>query len=157
MSRYTAGSAICFAISEIVFVAVFWPHLLGARSSSLVASIAGIIPGYYLNRTWTWGRQTRSDFWREVVPYWATALGGALAAALAIGIVNNAARHDSRSLRTALNAGTYMLTYGVLFAAKYAFFQKILFAPPKVIDATEPVDARESGAAPAREPVAPLS
>jgi putative flippase GtrA len=143
MSRYTMGSAICFAVSEVVFIALFWPHLLGARSASIVASIAGIIPGYYLNRTWTWGRRERSDFWREVVPYWATALGGAIAAALAIGVVNNAAIHSARSTRTLLNAGTYMATYGVLFAAKYAFFQKILFKPPP-LDLHE-VDATDDG------------
>jgi putative flippase GtrA len=164
MSRYTMGSAICFGVSEVVFVAVFWPHLLGARSASIVASIAGIIPGYYLNRTWTWGRRERSDFWREVVPYWATALGGALAAALAIGVVNNAAIHSARGTRTLLNAGTYMLTYAVLFAAKYAFFQKILFKPPPLhldeVDEVDATDARnpDGSAAPrAEDAVAPLA
>ncbi|MCL6538877.1 MAG: GtrA family protein, partial [Acidothermus sp.] len=60
MFRYTAGSAICFGVSEITFVVLFAPHVLGAKSSSVVASVAGIIPGYWLNRTWTWGRRHRS-------------------------------------------------------------------------------------------------
>jgi putative flippase GtrA len=164
MSRYTMGSAICFLVSEVVFVAVFWPHLLGARSSSIVASIAGIIPGYYLNRTWTWGRRDKSDFWREVVPYWTAALGGAVAAALAIGVVNNAAIHSSRGTRTLLNATTYMATYGVLFVAKYAFFHKILFKPPPVdlgeVDVTDDggsTNADGSVATRAGDPVAPLA
>jgi putative flippase GtrA len=164
LSRYTAGSAICFAISEIVFVAVFWPHLLGAKGSSLVASVAGIIPGYYLNRTWTWGRRERSDLWREVVPYWAVALGGAIAAALAIGIVNNAAIDHSRGTRTLLNAATYMATYGVLFVAKYAFFHKVLFPPPPVeLDESGPTvrldddDADRSRADTPEDAVAPLA
>jgi putative flippase GtrA len=153
MSRYTAGSAICFAVSEAVFVSLFWPHVLGAKGSSLVASVAGIIPGYYLNRTWTWGRRERSNLWREVVPYWAIALGGAVAAALAIGVVNNAAIRHSRGTRTILNAATYMATYGVLFLAKYAFFQKVLFPPPSIdleaIDAdASPTDAPEDAVAP---------
>ncbi|HEX5414903.1 MAG TPA: GtrA family protein, partial [Chloroflexota bacterium] len=108
LSRYTAGSAICFVISEIVFVAVFWPHLLGAKGSSLVASVAGIIPGYYLNRTWTWGRRERSDLWREVVPYWAIALGGAIAAALAIdaGLARQALRSWTLDQDSAVYHGT---------------------------------------------------
>ncbi len=158
------GSAICFVVSEIVFVALFWPHLLGAKGSSLVASVAGIIPGYYLNRTWTWGRRQRSDLWREVVPYWAIALGGAIAAAVAIGIVNNAAIRQSRGTRTILNATTYMAVYGVLFVGKYAFFQKILFKPPPlsladdIVDATEEDDRSDgSGVAVAEDAVAPLA
>jgi putative flippase GtrA len=130
LSRYTVGSLICFLISETVFIATFGSHLLGARTASVVASIAGIIPGYLLNRTWTWGRRHRSDFWREIVPYWAIAFSGALFAALATGAANAAVMSEPRATRTVINALVYMATYGVLFVGKYAIFQKWLFAPP---------------------------
>ena len=128
MFRYTAGSAICFGVSELTFVVVFAPHLLGARGSSVVASIAGIIPGYFLNRTWTWNRRGRSDFWREVVPYWATAIFSTIVAALVIGVVNDAFINYSRDVRTVLNATAYMVTYGVIFVGKFILFEKVLFA-----------------------------
>ena len=83
--RYTAGSAICLAVSE---GALFILVLAGFQGwvASLLASVAGIIPGYPLNRTWTFGRRGRSHVWREVVPYWLTTIGGALFAALLVGI-----------------------------------------------------------------------
>ncbi|MBX5447676.1 MAG: GtrA family protein, partial [Acidothermus cellulolyticus] len=161
--RYTAGSAICFAVSEITFVALFYPHLLGAKSSSVAASVAGIIPGYWLNRTWTWGRWHRSDFWREVVPYWATSVASAVFAALAIGAVNDATMAYSRGLRTVMNAATYMAVYGLIFVGKYLLFDRLLFPPATPAAVGEPVTvaaeprpgAREltaarSGAGPAR-------
>lgn len=129
-SRYTVGSAICFGVSEVVFVALFAPGLLGSKGAAIVASIAGIIPGYFLNRSWTWGRRGRSDFWREVVPYWATALISTALAALGTGAANALFADESRGVRTLINAVAYMLVYGVLFVAKYVVFHRWLFAPP---------------------------
>lgn len=128
MSRYTIGSAICFAVAEVTFVLLFEPHVLGARGSSIAASVAGIIPGYFLNRTWTWGRRGRSDFWREVAPYWATAIISTLLAAGVTGAVNDALLQHSREVRTIVNAIAYMATYGVIFIAKFLLFDKWLFA-----------------------------
>jgi putative flippase GtrA len=129
MFRYTAGSLICFGVSEATFVALFWPHILGARSASIAASIAGIIPGYPLNRNWTWGRKGKSDLWREIIPYWATALISTLLAAAVIGAVNNAFSQYNRDIRTAINATAYLATYGIIFIAKYLLFDRILFHP----------------------------
>lgn len=129
LSRYTVGSLICFVLAEIVFVALFWPHVLGARGASVVASIAGIIPGYYLNRTWTWGRRQRSDFWREVVPYWAIAIASTILAAIATGAANSAAINEPRTTRTVINGGAYMAAYLLIFVSKYLIFHNWLFKP----------------------------
>jgi putative flippase GtrA len=147
LSRYTVGSIICFVISETVFIVTFWSHLLGARTASVVASIAGTIPGYLLNRTWTWGRRHRSDFWREILPYWTIALAGALFAALATGAANAAVLSEPRATRTAINALVYMATYGALFVGKYAIFNKWLFRPPAAS-----AEVREPDASPSELP-----
>ena len=128
-SRYTIGSIICFGVSELVFIALFAPNVLGARGAAVVASIAGIIPGYFLNRSWTWGRRGKSDFWREVVPYWGTALISTVLAALGTGAANAIFSGEPRGVRTAIDAAAYMLVYGVLFVAKFVIFQRWLFAP----------------------------
>jgi putative flippase GtrA len=128
-SRYTAGSAICFGVSELVFIALFAPGFLGSKGAAIVASIAGIIPGFFLNRSWTWGRKGKSDFWREVVPYWATALVSTALAALGTGAANDIFADEPRGMRTLINAAAYMLVYGVLFIAKYIVFHRWLFAP----------------------------
>jgi putative flippase GtrA len=125
--RYTAGSVIAFATSEVVFIALFGPHILGARGSSIIASIAGIIPGYYLNRNWAWQRSGRSHPLREVAPYWITVIVSTLLAATAIGAVNDAAAEMSRGTRTIINAATYMAVYGVIFIAKFIIFNYVLF------------------------------
>jgi putative flippase GtrA len=128
--RYALGSVVSFGVSEITLIVLFAPHLLGARGASLVASVAGLIPGYFLNRNWAWGKRGRSDFWREVVPYWVSVVVSAVAAAAAIGAVNGAVADLSRSTRTVLNATTYLAVYGVFFVAKFIFFDRLFRQPP---------------------------
>lgn len=136
--RYTAGSAVAFVVSEVCFVGLFAPHLLGAKGASIVASVVGVIPGYFLNRNWAWGRRGRSHPWREVVPYWLTVLVSTAAAAVTIGAVNGAASALDRDIRTVINAATYFAVYGTLFVAKFRFFNSWLFR-----DASRPEPARE--------------
>ena len=128
LSRYTVGSVICFGVAEIAFFVLFGTGALGARGASVSASVIGVIPGYFLNRQWTWGRRGRSDFVREVLPYWATALLSAIAAAAATGAANHAVLGDPRAERTVINGAAYMVTYGVIFVAKFVLFER-LFAP----------------------------
>lgn len=138
--RYTAGSVVAFATSEIVFIALFAPQFLGAKGASIVASLAGIAPGYYLNRNWAWQRSGRSHPVREVLPYWIIAIVSTTAAALSIGAVNGAASDMSRDVRTIINAATYMVVYGIIFVAKYLVFNHMLFRD-RASDPKEPQEA----------------
>jgi putative flippase GtrA len=140
LSRYAMGSLICFGVSEVVFVALFAGHVLGARGASVSASIVGVVPGYYLNRTWTWGRRGRSDFRREVLPYWLTALASTALASFGTGGLNAAFASEPRGTRTVIDAVGYMAIYGVIFGAKYLLFQNWLFAAPALTSA-EPAPA----------------
>jgi putative flippase GtrA len=136
LTRYTLGSVICFLVAEVVLVVAFRTGVLGARGASVAGSVAGIVPGYLLNRRWTWSRRDRSDFWREVAPYWITALLSTAIAAAAIGIANAAFADQSRGTRTVINAATYCAVYGVLFVVKFVVFDW-LFRPRE----TEPASS----------------
>lgn len=134
--RYSLGSVVAFGVSELTFVLLFNPHVLGAKGSAIVASVVGIIPGYTLNRRWAWGQRGRSRLWREVVPYWVAAIASIIAAAYATGAVNDAVSTWSRDARTAINAIAYMAAYGVLFVAKFLFFNHWLWATNATTDAS---------------------
>jgi putative flippase GtrA len=90
---------------------------------------AGIVPGYPLNRTWTFGRRGRSHTWREVVPYWLTAIGGSVLAALMVGLADPWAHHLTKQrLPTAgIDLAVYVFAYGVMWILKFAYLDKMLF------------------------------
>ncbi|MDQ1399074.1 MAG: hypothetical protein QOK20_1006 [Acidimicrobiaceae bacterium] len=139
--RYTLGSVVAVVSSEMAFVICFGSGLLGTTASSAVAFVAGAIPNYVLNRSWAWGRRGRVRVGREVVLYAVVSLVSFGASALATGWASHAAPHvtDRHALRTALVAGAYLATYGVLFLAKFVVFQVVIFADePKSSPTQEP-------------------
>jgi putative flippase GtrA len=131
-ARYTIGSVVAVVASEIAFVLCYGIGHLGTTATSVVAFVAGAIPNYILNRSWAWQRRGRLHVGREVIGYWLVSLFGLATAALSTGWVNHAAPHltSSHAQRTALVAGTYLATYGVLFILKFALFELVIFAGP---------------------------
>ncbi|HEX3426879.1 MAG TPA: GtrA family protein [Acidimicrobiales bacterium] len=128
--RYTLGSVVAVVASEIAFVLCYGTGLLGTTASSAVAFVAGAIPNYVLNRSWAWGRRGKIRVGREVVWYAVVSLVSFAASAVATGWTSHVAKHltHSSELRTALVAGAYLATYGVLFIAKFVVFQLFIFA-----------------------------
>ncbi len=69
--RYTlvSGSSTIVSFAAIsvfygfkIIPSVIWSTLAG----NLVASV----PAYQLNRRWTWGKRGKSQFRREIIPFW---------------------------------------------------------------------------------------
>jgi putative flippase GtrA len=132
VTRYTIGSAVAVVASEIAFVLCYGVAHLGTTATSAVAFVAGAIPNYILNRSWAWQRRGKLHIGREVVGYALVSLFSFAAAALSTGWVNHAAPHltSSHAGRTALVAGTYLATYGVLFILKFLLFELVIFVSP---------------------------
>jgi putative flippase GtrA len=130
LTRYTAGSVIAGVISEVAFLAVYGSGLAGPRVASVVAFLAGAVPNYHLNRSWTWGRRGRSDPLRELLPYAATVLVSVGIASLTTSFVDRSvgAWTDNRLLQVVLVTATFAATYGGLFVAKFVLFERVLFA-----------------------------
>lgn len=129
LTRYTAGSVVAGLLSQAVFVVVYGLGLAGPRLASVVAWLAGAVPNYYLNRTWTWGRRGRSRAGAEVLPYAAVAVLTAVAAATTTSAADRwvAGLSVGRPVAVVLVALTFGATYGVLFVVKFVLFDRWLF------------------------------
>jgi len=115
--------------SEIAFALVYGFSLLGTTGSSAVAFMAGAIPNYILNRQWAWQRRGPVRFWREVVLYIVVSLLSFGASAVATAWTAHAAHHVSDHLvKTGLVSAAYLGTYAVLFLAKFAAYELVIFA-----------------------------
>ena len=68
--RYTMVSVITTIFSLTVLLLVFgvfqWWGQLG---STIFANEVAIVPSYYLNRRWAWGKTGRSHWGKEVLPF----------------------------------------------------------------------------------------
>lgn len=128
--RYTLGSGISFVISQVVFIASYGVfHLFDSRGSSIFATLAGAVPSYFMNRYWAWQKKSRSHFSKEVIPYFVMALVSLIFSTWA---TDFASSHRtivglSHLRQVAFVDGAYILSFAILWCAKYIFMDKVLF------------------------------
>ena len=146
-TRYTLGSVVAVATSEIVLLACYGSGLLNGTDSGAAAFLAGAVPNYVLNRYWAWGRRGRVRVRREVILYAVISAVSFVVSALASGWAGRHATSvsDSASVRDAFVGGVYLVTTGVIFVAKFVVFQLYIFAdPPAPATAAPATDAPKS-------------
>jgi len=128
--RYGTGSIVATVCSQATFLILYGPVHASTTASSTLAWLAGAIPNYWLNRSWTWGRRGRPSLTRELLPYAGIILGTLGLAIIATAAV--AAALDGTSItdaaQTLIVAGTYFMVYVVMFAFRFLLFDR-LFAP----------------------------
>jgi putative flippase GtrA len=128
--KYSAASIISLIVS-VVFLIIFdgvfgW----GAVVSSTLATAIATIPSYELNRKWAWGKSGKGHIWREVVPFWVVSFIGWGFSTWSTKLTEGALKGSSvpHIERTLLIALVYIAAFGVLWVAKFIFFNKVLFA-----------------------------
>jgi len=124
--------SVISSVTSLVLLYVFFRVLKvgSAAASNILAAAVATGPSYYLNRTWAWKRGGKSHLWREVVPFWVIAF---VSLALSTGAVDFASHeahvhHLQGRTETILVEFANFFTYGVLWVAKFSFFNRILFA-----------------------------
>jgi putative flippase GtrA len=131
-AKFTAGSAVAAAVSEIAFILAYGPIDAGPRVAGVVAFVAGAVPNWGLNRRWTWRRRGRPRLGREVLPYVAVVILTAVAATALGGVADGWVRglDAPRSLQVGLVAMAYLLPYGAVFLLKFVLFDRVVFSDP---------------------------
>src|SRR6188472_1766502 len=121
LSTYTAGSIVAAACSEVALVTCYGFLGLAPAASSTIAWLAGAVPNYWLNRSWTWQRRGRPSLTREVLPYVAIILVTLVLAAVVTRGVDTWLRDAgaSGSTRTLVVAVAFLGVYVAMFALRY--------------------------------------
>ncbi len=127
LSTYTAGSVIAAACSELALVVCYGLLDLAPAVSSTIAWVAGAVPNYWLNRSWTWRRKGRPSFIRELLPYLAIILVTLVVAALVTKGVDSWLRDAdvSGTARTVAVAAAFLGVYVIMFAVRYLLLDRL--------------------------------
>lgn len=146
--RYFAGSALATVCSEAAFLLFYGPLQATPAVASGMGWLAGAVPNYWLNRTWTWRRRGRPSLTLEVLPYIAIVLGTLLIAAVATSLVDAALAGGQvpAGVRLGLVGGTFLAVYGVVFLLRFflldQLFRRAQAAPPA--GTSGPVSTKET-------------
>lgn len=130
LSTYTAGSVVAAACSEVALVTCYGWLGLAPAASSTIAWVAGAVPNYWLNRTWTWQRRGRPSLRHEVLPYVVIVVATLLLAAVVTAGVDAWLRglDVSGTVRTGVVAGAFLGVYVIMFVVRYLLLDR-LFRP----------------------------
>jgi putative flippase GtrA len=129
--RFGASSAVAVVCSETTFLLLYGPAHASSTVASVAAWLAGAIPNYWINRTWTWGRRGRPSLSRELLPY-AAIVFGTLGLAIAATAIGDAVLRDagvSHATRTALVGAIYLGVYALMFFVRFFLFDRIFRHP----------------------------
>ncbi len=145
--RYAAGSALATVCSEGAFLLLYGALDATPAVASGLGWLAGAVPNYWLNRTWTWRRRGTPSLKREVLPYVAIVLGTLLIAILATSFVHAAVtgRQVSSVVRLVLVGGTFLAVYGVAFLLRFFLLDHLFRRDPAYSprDGLDPLSAQE--------------
>jgi len=129
MFRYSMASVVALITSVVCLAILNGPLAMSAVVASTLATAVATVPSYYLNRRWAWGKDGRSHFWKEVVPFWALAFMGWALSTYSVRLMEAYAKHHqfTHVLRTASVTFVYIAAFGVLWVGKFVIFNKVLF------------------------------
>ena len=128
LSIYFLGSVVTTGVSFAWIAFMFGFRIIpGVLWATLSGNLVAVIPSYYWNRAWVWGKRGRSHFRNEIVPYWSMAfLGIAFSQLGAFWARSEVHKHDwSHLANTGLVAGANVLCFAIFFVLKLMVFNRI--------------------------------
>jgi putative flippase GtrA len=129
--------ARCFSVSvgtTLLSAALLIALSLGAGvpagTSNVIAVCCGIVPSYFANRHWVWGKTGRSDLLREVAPFWILSLAGLVASTLAVSWVASLTAGSTSTARAVLLPLANLSVFAALWVVQFVVLDRVLFAHP---------------------------
>lgn len=143
--RFFISSVLTTFVSLTVILITYGFRIVpGVFEATLIGNVVAIIPSYYLNRAWAWGKRGKSHFRNEVVPYWTMSFLAISFSLLGASWVKYLVhRHDfTHSINTLLVAGVNLLSFAIFWVLKILLFNRI-FHTDKLHDIEEHLVAEE--------------
>ncbi len=140
--RYAIVSVVAVPVGTVA-VAVFDVVQRSAGVAAVLGNSVGAVPSYLLNRYWVWGKNDRNRLLTEVLPFWMITLIGIAFSFFVAHEAGQFTRHHGVGgpARILILLLANLAGFGVLWVAKYVFFDRVLFVVNRPESAQAP-DAR---------------
>lgn len=127
LARFTGGSAVATVCSEVAFLLCYGPLETGTTWASVLGWLAGMVPNYWLARSWTWQLRGRPSVLNEILPYLAIVLTTLTLATFVTGRVHDlmSAAGHSDTARLVLVSGSFLGVYAVMFLVKFLLLDRL--------------------------------
>ncbi len=129
LTRFTAGTAVSTACSQLAFVLLFGVLEASATISGTVAFLVGAVPNFLIHRFWTWRRSGPVGMRHELLPYLGViTFSGLVAISITAGVDHLIGGSiDDHAVHTAVLAVAFNTAYVPLFILKFALLDRLVF------------------------------
>jgi putative flippase GtrA len=119
--RFGMVSVVGVVITQVLLILFHGILDIGAIVSNLVAVSLSSAPVFLLNKRWVWGKDGRSHFRKEVLPFWGFTLLGLLLSTVLVAIAD----HISNRTWPVLVAN--ISGFGIVWLAKFLFLDSVIW------------------------------
>ncbi len=131
MTKYALSSVIAFLLSILTFALCYVVFGGKTTAASVIAFFSAAIPNWIMNRRWAWQQTGRAPV-KQILSYAAVSVFVLLVTSLATGRTNYWVKHHSgienhHGLRVLVVTGSFVLITVVLFFAKFAIYEFLIF------------------------------
>jgi putative flippase GtrA len=95
--------------------------------ANVVAVLVATGPSYYANRRWVWGRRERSDYLRQVAPFWALSITGLVCSTVAVAWTDSMTAGWPVAARAFVLPLANLSIYAVLWVAQFTLLDRFIF------------------------------
>jgi putative flippase GtrA len=129
LSRYAAVSLISTSVTLGLLGVMVYTKVLSPGWANVVATAAGTVPSFELNRRWVWAKNTKRSLLKEVLPFCALSFGGLGLSTLAVRLAAGwAAGAGLGAGAVALvSQAANLVTFGSLWLFQYFLLDRVLF------------------------------
>jgi putative flippase GtrA len=130
--RYSAVSAIATTTSLSVLGVLVGTRAMSPGWANVVATAAGTVPSFELNRRWVWGKRGQRSATAEIVPFCIMSFAGLALSTLAVHRAAIWAEHAglSGAARTIAVEAANIAAFGSLWIAQFLILDRVLFRHP---------------------------
>ena len=129
LSRYAAVSAISTGVTLSLLGLLVYTRALSPGWANVVATAAGTVPSFELNRRWVWGKRTRRSLTKEVVPFCALSFSGLGLSTIAVKVAATWATGAGwgPGAVALVSQAANLMTFGSLWVVQYFLLDRVLF------------------------------
>lgn len=129
LARYAAVSVVSTITTMTVLGVLVATRLTSPAIANVLATAAGTIPSFELNRAWVWKKRGKRAMGREVAAFWAMSFAGLVLSTITVAFaVHHAEQSDLSTLgRTIVAQVANLAAWGTLWLGQYVILDRFMF------------------------------
>jgi putative flippase GtrA len=130
--RYGSVSAVSTTVSLSVLGVLVAGRIMAPGWANVVATAAGTVPSFELNRRWVWNKTGRRSLFAEIVPFCALSFLGLTLSTVAVALAGHWADHAAvgDATRTIAVEGASVAAFGLVWMGQFLVLDRVLFHQP---------------------------